>query len=98
MLVSKPCRLGIRVVIVVPALTHREQTESRKIVSLHGMASNVPAPHAVVVGKESNEPVPGQREDDAAADPGRDKGPSSDHIENGGERKLLSHPGSLKEP
>ncbi len=96
-MVPQPCRIRIGVVIVVPALAHREQPKSWKIISLNRMARDVPTTDAVIVGKEPDEPMTSQLRGNAAGDTHGNVAPSADPKQDYRERELLQHPCPLQE-
>src|ERR1700732_2886627 len=83
-------------VIVVPALTHRDEGGEPNVAPLHGGASNFANHSAVVVREVADQPMPENAGGDACAHTPKHKSPAAPCIEKNGPRQLLRHPGPLQ--
>src|SRR5690242_17185974 len=94
---SKSCRPGKRVMVVVPAFTHREQRCETHVAALNGCAADFVSHASVVVREISDEPVSEHAGGDARADAPEHEAPAATPIEEECPGQMLEHPGLLQE-
>jgi hypothetical protein len=93
---SNSSRFGKRVVIVVPALAHRQKPIAIQIGSLNARTQNLPRAGPRVVRQVSDDPVTCNADGDAQAHSPANPAPSADQEEHKSQRQLLQHPSSFK--
>ncbi len=94
---AEPGGFGKGVVVAVIAFAKGYQTETRQVVTLHRDAINAPALLAIAMGEMTDQPMPGQRHRDTQRHAPDHPGNAAKGEQQQRQRRLLQHPGRLKE-
>src|SRR6185503_13859649 len=87
-----------RVVVVVPALAHRDERGERDVASLYRRPVDSVMHAALVVGEVTDQPVAEHAGAHARAGTPEHVSPSTPQVEGERPRQLLNHPGTLEKP
>lgn len=95
---SQPGRFRKGVMIVVPRLAHRQQSQAADVVPLHRGPVHTPVQFSHMMGEVSHRPVANQGNGDPDADSPHNPRPPAARIQNAGQRQLRCHPVAVQQP